>query len=428
MKKIFVIACLLIAGCVSAVDFTEKDLKANNFTLKMPAFQDPESPMPVLCRVIYTSEKPVEVIFKPAGSAFRYRTKRLPAAQESKEVIFSMLFFPQIGIETIVEVRSRGKFDIQKFRLLDKWGAGDEQFLGIMRPDAARKNNNRHKAIKKDYSNAAKNPVVLFGDSLTDNWRGKTFDRMREIFGANGIVNAGICGDRIEHLLWRMYDMADLLKANPPSVAVFFIGTNNGGSIAREIYIGMGNLLKTFREYCPETKIIVLGLAPKGLGYKKRGIPYVDFVNSYYRTLANWKDVIYYDFPDELMNPIDRSLKMEYYTGDALHFSEKGYAEVLTPHIAGIIKLVQSERTPSDFFLKMAMWSDYLLVRQLAATKNQNLEELLCCETHIKDLASFWRTTMESVLKDPAFVPVMPPEYLRQEKEEGFPAPMQLKK
>lgn len=427
MKKIFVIACLLIAGCVSAVDFTEKDLKANKFSLTIPVFQDPNSALPIMCRITYTAEKPVELIFKPAGSAFRYRTKRLPAAKEAKEITFSMMFFPQLGIETIVDVKSKGAFDIQKFLLSDEWEGSDEQHLSILKPDPARKNNNRHKSIKKDYSNAGKNPVMLFGDSLTDNWRGKRFERMKEIFGANGIVNGGICGDRIEHLLWRVEDMAELLKANPPSVAVFFIGTNNGGNIAREICTGMNNLICTFREYCPQTKIVVLGLAPRGMGYNNRGVPYIDFVNHYYRTLANWKDVYYYEFSDDLMNPIDRSLKMEYYEKDALHFSDKGYAEVLTPHIAGVVKLLLSPKTPSDFFLKMALWNDYLVVRHLAAMKNQNLEELLCCEIHLNSLASFWRKTMESILKDPSFVPTMPEEYLRQEKEEGFPPPLQLK-
>lgn len=421
MKNILVALLFLAAGSAAALEFSEKDLKSNNFAVKIPAESGKD--LPIFCTVTYTAEKPVEIIFKPVNSVFRYRTKRLPAAKEAKTVTFSMRFFTQSGIETIVEIKSKGAFDFQKFQLVNEWQKGHEQYLNTMVPDPARKRNPRHKAIKNDYSKAGKNPVVLFGDSLTDNWRGEHFARMKEIFGGNGIVNAGICGDRIEHLLWRMNDMAEMLKANPPSVAVFFIGTNNsGGNTADEILYGMENLVRTLRGYCPQTKVIVLGLAPRGLAFARKALRHIDPVNVRYRTLADWKDVYYYEFSNDLMNPDDRALKMDFYTNDALHFSGKGYAEVITPNVAGMIKLVQSPKLPADFFRQMDRWQKYLQVRYEASLQNPNLEEQLCCEAHLKDLPVFWRKTLDSVLADPGFVPVLPPEYLRQQKEEGLPS------
>ncbi len=288
-------------------------------------------------------------------------------------------------------------------------------------PNPRRKGSARHGQIVKAFEAAPQEPVVLFGDSLTDNWRGKRFDYMREKFAA---VNAGICGDKVEDVLWRLNDMLPAMKAKPPKVATFMIGTNNLNPSAtpEEIFEGVSNLVGIVRGSCPSTKIVVFAIPPRGVSHDPRVLPFAEPVNRLYRSLADGEHVFFFDFSPLLVDKHGAEVLVDFYEGDRLHFSDKGYAEVLTPFIAGAIRLVTAANLPAGYTTRLDLWRDYLEKRLAAALRNNELEELWRNEFFLRDLPASLLKEFSALENDPAYVPQMPAEYLRQGQEEGLPA------
>lgn len=290
-----------------------------------------------------------------------------------------------------------------------------------------RKGSSSHARIVKDFAAAPERPVVLFGDSLTDNWRGKRFEPMKAEFAA---VNAGICGDRISDLLWRIEDMLPALAAKPPRVATFLIGTNDIGmnAGAEEIAAGMWHLVEVLRGACPETKIVIFAIPPRGVSHDPRVLPFAEPINRLYRPLADDKTVFFFDFSALLTDRHGATVLTELYEGDRLHFSDRGYAEVIAPFVAGAIRLVQSSTLPADYLHRIALWRDYLELRRDTARKNHALEELWKNEWFLYELPRTLLAEFEALKKDPAHVPQLPPEYLRQGSEEGLPDALSIEK
>ena len=286
--------------------------------------------------------------------------------------------------------------------------------------DVRRQGSGRHKQIVKDFEAAPQDPVILFGDSLTDNWRGKRFDYMRESFSA---VNAGICGDRVEDVLWRLTDMLPALKAKPPKVLSFMIGTNNlnMNSSAEDIFEGVRKLVGIVRENCPSTKIIVFAIPPRGVSHNTYALPFPEPVNRLLRGLADGEHVFFFDFSALLVDKHNAYIMPEFYENDRLHFSDKGYAEVLTPYIAGAIRLVCAKNLPAGYTARLDLWRDYIEKRLDMARRNNALEELWREEYLLRDLMSSMLNEFAELEKDPDHVPQMPPEFIRQDKEEGLP-------
>lgn len=135
--------------------------------------------------------------------------------------------------------------------------------------------------------------------------------------------NAGISGDRTQHLLWRLregnYNVAK------PDVAVITIGINNlnAGDSAADVAEGILACAKEARCQLPDSKIILLGVLPAGRAVdsslrkaceamheilSKSRIRGVEYVNP-----TSW-------FVCE-----DGSLREGLYAGDCLHLNAEGY-------------------------------------------------------------------------------------------------------
>jgi len=110
----------------------------------------------------------------------------------------------------------------------------------------------------------AKGPVgVLFlGDSITAGW--KSVPKLWEAgYSKYQPANFGIGGDRTEHVIWRI-EQGELDKISP-KVVVVMIGTNNtGDNAAVEIAAGNRKIVALIQEALPETKILLLGVFPRG--------------------------------------------------------------------------------------------------------------------------------------------------------------------
>ena len=426
MKRLLLVlaATALLFGQARAEEerrtlFTEKELEAGGGCV---AFSRDGV---YYCRVDveYVSDKPLSLVVKQPRIPFMGLWRhRLPASSEPRRETrdFSMVVAPDN-----LEFRVEGGGGHQIRRLSFESIPREEYLPGTTVPDPLRKSSPRHVQITKAYAAAPPNPVVLFGDSLTDNWRGTRFAYMSTNFP---VVNAGICGDRIEHLLWRIEDMSGLLVSNPPSVATFLIGTNNLnlGSTAEDIVRGVKKLVQTLRGYCPTTKIIVFAIPPRAFPWRKRHLSFTDSVNillSLYAPRRGEEDrgIYFFDFSPLLLDAEGVGIRPEYYERDALHFSDKGYAEVVTPFVAGAIRLVTAKNLPDDYIARMYDWARYLNGRIGCADYHFALEELLSCETHHEALPAHWMKVFGKLEACPDYTPEMPDEYLRMEREEGLP-------
>jgi len=105
--------------------------------------------------------------------------------------------------------------------------------------------------------------ILFMGDSITDNWRSRGSNVWNQYYAPRHAANFGIGGDRTQHVLWRIqHGELDGVK---PKVAVLMIGTNNSGTdspddIARAISMILGEI----RTRIPETKVLLLGIFPRG--------------------------------------------------------------------------------------------------------------------------------------------------------------------
>lgn len=425
MKKIILSSTLMFAalftGCATAKSsFSQNDFTSNKNRVILPKSDAQYRRV----NIEYSAKKPFSISIKPTNNAFSGLARvSFPASATTTTAIRDFkVEIPEYGDLTLV-LHGADNCEIKKLTIEE---ISTDQYTPITTiPDPARKTNGRHLQIKANYLKAPKNPIILFGDSLTDNWRGnKRFEYMAKNFP---IVNAGICGDKVEHLLWRILDMREMLATNQPSVATFFIGTNNFSYQFNptDIALGVKNLLTTLSSICPNTKIIVFAIPPRGFVTRPDALPFPKITNPLIENAinelnkANKSEIAYFDFGDLLTS--NNLMRKEFYENDKLHFSDKGYAEVITPFISGAIRLVTSKNLPKGYFAKNAAWKKYLEKRYENCKNNLALEEMLACETHLKSLAPHWLKVFEKVASDAEYIPEMPHEYTRQSKGEGLP-------
>lgn len=68
--------------------------------------------------------------------------------------------------------------------------------------------------------------MKITGDSITERWRGDGANAWaRSGLSRLSIANAGVGGDRTQHVLWRLHN--GLLDHTHPLVIFLLIGTNN---------------------------------------------------------------------------------------------------------------------------------------------------------------------------------------------------------
>ena len=119
--------------------------------------------------------------------------------------------------------------------------------------------------------------LVFLGDSITHGWDGKGKAVWTKDWAPLKAANFGIGGDRTEHVLWRLeHGNFDGLK---PKAIVLMIGTNNTGHqgrpqkeldgavyqcTAEQTAEGIKAILAQLRQKCPDAKILVLGIFPRG--------------------------------------------------------------------------------------------------------------------------------------------------------------------
>lgn len=164
--------------------------------------------------------------------------------------------------------------------------------------------------------------LIFIGDSITQGWEGRGKKVWAKHYTKRNAVNLGIGGDRTQHVIWRL-DNGNLHRIKPKA-AVIMIGTNNSGSnSSQEIADGVEVIVKQLRKKLPETKVLLLGVFPRGANKADKRRQVNEGANATFKKIADGKSVHYLDIGQKFLNE-DGTLPREIMP-DLLHLSEKGY-------------------------------------------------------------------------------------------------------
>lgn len=178
--------------------------------------------------------------------------------------------------------------------------------------------------------------VLFLGDSITAGWASNK-PIWEQAFGAYQPANFGIGGDRTQHVLWRIQNGE--LDGIKPKVAVVMIGTNNMSTDPAEgIARGITKIVETIRQKLPQTKVLLLGIFPRG----EQPNPLrekIAQVNASVAKLGDNKQVFFLEIGAKFLEPDGALPKAVMH--DSLHLTAKGYeiwAEAITPKLAELMK------------------------------------------------------------------------------------------
>ncbi len=180
--------------------------------------------------------------------------------------------------------------------------------------------------------------VLFLGDSLTERFDPELW---RQHMEPRGVLNAGVSGDRTEHLLWRLQH--GNLDGPRPTAVIVLIGTNDltHDRTPEIVAEGIRADLLYLRERLPAARIGLLGLWPRGMWpdgpYRQAALA----VNRLIRDCGDDRTVVYADIGGLLLDP-DGRLAAEI-SPDRLHFSGLGYAR-LVPRLDALIDRLLARR------------------------------------------------------------------------------------
>ena len=168
---------------------------------------------------------------------------------------------------------------------------------------------------------------VFLGDSLTQKWDRRLWERY---FAPRGALNAGVNGDRTEHVLWRIEH--GNIDRQQPTIAVLLIGTNDIGRnrSADIIAEGVRDILTVLRSRLSTTRILLLGVLPRSEWPSSDRRRQVTEVNRLIGTCADREHVFYADVGNVLLDSAGRLIPEV--SPDGVHLSEHGY-DLLTARL-----------------------------------------------------------------------------------------------
>lgn len=178
------------------------------------------------------------------------------------------------------------------------------------------------KSAHENFLKRGKEPIgILFlGDSITAGW-GKAKPVWDEHYGKYQPANFGIGGDRTQHVLWRIANGE--LDGIHPKVLVLMIGTNNMGYPTEEIIKGDLKIVEEIHKKLPETKLLLLGIFPRGAEPTNPARAKIKTVNAALAKLEDGKTTRYLDIGDKFLDASGNLPKD--IMPDALHPNAAGY-------------------------------------------------------------------------------------------------------
>ena len=194
----------------------------------------------------------------------------------------------------------------------------------------------RHEAMNARVKQG-KVDLLFIGDSITHWWDRAGKEVWDKHYAPRNAVNLAISGDRTEHVLWRLEN--GNIDGSSPKLAVLMIGTNNHMSsppevTARDIRLIVAKL----RKRLPLTKVLVLGIFPRGGGDEDGARQTNMSVNELISDIGDGEMVHYLDLETTFLD--GRRLKPNLIP-DGTHPSAEGYAawaKALEPTIERLMK------------------------------------------------------------------------------------------
>lgn len=201
---------------------------------------------------------------------------------------------------------------------------------------------------------AKKNPhdVIFIGDSITHGFENAGKATWDTYYEGRNALNLGFSGDRTEHVLWRLNNRS-LRGQKEAKLVVLMIGTNNTGHSQQdpsETADGVRMILSTIRARCPEAKVLLLGIFPRGVQPTNPLRRLNVAVNEKISKLADGERVHYLDISDKFLDK--NGVLTKEIMPDALHPKKRGYeiwAEAIEPTLLklGAEPLRKAEKVPA---------------------------------------------------------------------------------
>jgi beta-glucosidase len=180
--------------------------------------------------------------------------------------------------------------------------------------------------------------LVFLGDSITEAWDPPLFSRN---FGPRAL-NLGVRGDTTQGMLWRLPRLR-LGAALRPKLIVLLIGTNDTwpGGDPRKAAIGVGEVVRQIRARTPESRILLVGILPRGPDGSDPWRVMGAGMNRLIPACADGKKVFYAD-PGVGLVDSGGHLSPEI-AGDLLHPTPRGYA-ILAAALGPQIRRLRGEK------------------------------------------------------------------------------------
>lgn len=166
--------------------------------------------------------------------------------------------------------------------------------------------------------------LLFLGDSITEYWLTEGKKTWNSQFSNWEKGNFGIAGDTTHGVLWRINN-GELDNLDPEAV-ILLIGTNDisiGMETPEQIAKHIGEIVSITRKKLPESKVLLLGIFPRGHAPDNLARPIVKDINERIARLDDGKNVRYLDISDKFLNA-DGSISPEVMP-DFLHLSARGY-------------------------------------------------------------------------------------------------------
>lgn len=186
----------------------------------------------------------------------------------------------------------------------------------------------RHQAIL-ERNRQVKPDVVFIGDSITHYWGGKPSehkgrgeDSWKAMVGSHVATNLGFGWDYVDNAYYRVEEGE--LDGISPKVIVILLGTNNLGGRKDSADVCADNMrafLELVRQKAPRSKILLLGILPRGNAALNKVI---FATNKLYSKMADGKHVFYKDFGG-LFLPAGATAVSKKLMPDGVHPSAHGY-------------------------------------------------------------------------------------------------------
>jgi lysophospholipase L1-like esterase len=198
--------------------------------------------------------------------------------------------------------------------------------------------NRQNLVLQRARENPGECDIAFIGDSITHAWENSGRNVWKKFYGSRKCLNFGHSGDRTQHVLWRFEN--GQLDGIKPRAVVLMIGTNNSNkddNTESDILEGVQAVVKQIRARLPETKVILLGIFPRGKTFSPQRGKILQ-VNQALARLDDGKNIFFIDFGPQLIEA-DGSIAKAVMP-DFLHLSEHGYeiwAEAIEPKLKELL-------------------------------------------------------------------------------------------